>query len=112
MNTALDRLFVYGTLVDAGERRRLLGRAIDAAPARLDGYRRGQRRYYFVAARAGASVKGAILRGLSRRDFEILDEYEEVPGLYTRERVIVDDREGRALECWIYLPTGWERGIR
>jgi gamma-glutamylcyclotransferase (GGCT)/AIG2-like uncharacterized protein YtfP len=109
MNTALDRLFVYGTLVESSERRRLLGREIGAEPARLDGYVRGRRRHYFVAAQAGASVEGAILRGLSSGDFAILDEYEDLPRLYTRERVVVSDREGRALECWIYLPIGWER---
>jgi gamma-glutamylcyclotransferase (GGCT)/AIG2-like uncharacterized protein YtfP len=109
MSRGLDRLFAYGTLVDSTRRRRLLRREIETESARLHGYARGRRRYYFVAARAGATVKGAILHGLDSHDFAIMDEYEEVPRLYTRERVIVSDRDGKDVECWIYLPTGWER---
>jgi gamma-glutamylcyclotransferase (GGCT)/AIG2-like uncharacterized protein YtfP len=112
MRPSLDRLFVYGALVDSNRRHRLLGHEVEADPARLEGYARARRRYYFVAARAGAKVGGLILRGLSSRDFQILDEYEEVPSLYTRKRIVVSDRGGRAVECWIYLPTGWERGRR
>ena len=104
-----DRLFVYGTLVDAAERARLLGRPIDATPARLPGYARGQRRYYFVAKREGALTEGAILEGLNLSDFEILDKYEAVPELYTRERIEVTAADGSAIECWIYLPTSWAR---
>jgi gamma-glutamylcyclotransferase (GGCT)/AIG2-like uncharacterized protein YtfP len=109
MTPAADCLFVYGTLVDSNRRRRLLGREIEAEPAQLDGYARGRGRYYFVVARAGATVEGGILRGLSSRDFAIIDEYEEVPRLYTRQSIIVRDHDAREVECWIYLPTGWER---
>ncbi len=107
LNDDEDRLFVYGTLVDAAERARLLGRPIEATPARLPGYARGQKRYYFVAKREGALTEGAILEGLSGRDFEILDKYEAVPELYTRERIAVTAADGSAHECWIYLPTSW-----
>jgi gamma-glutamylcyclotransferase (GGCT)/AIG2-like uncharacterized protein YtfP len=102
-----DNLFVYGTLVDAAERAHLLGRPVQARPARLLGYARGQKRYYFVIPRKGAVTVGAILEDLSERDFEILDRYEAVPALYTRERIIVIAADGTETECWIYLPTGW-----
>jgi gamma-glutamylcyclotransferase (GGCT)/AIG2-like uncharacterized protein YtfP len=112
MNPGPDRLFVYGTLVDSSWRRRLLGREIEGEPARLDGYERRRGRYYFVAPRPGATVEGAILRRLNSRDFAIIDEYEDVPRLYTRERVIARYRDGGDVECWIYLPTGWECSSR
>jgi gamma-glutamylcyclotransferase (GGCT)/AIG2-like uncharacterized protein YtfP len=102
-------LFVYGSLMDPAERQRLLGRPIEAIPARLDGYVRGRRRYYFVAKQADTVTEGAILEGLSARDLAILDQYEEVPKLYTRERIEVVAADARKIECWIYLPTGWER---
>jgi gamma-glutamylcyclotransferase (GGCT)/AIG2-like uncharacterized protein YtfP len=102
-----DRLFVYGALLDAAERARLLGRPIDATPARLHGYARGQQRYYFVARAPDAVTDGAILEALSSRDFEILDRYEDVPTLYTRESIEVIAADGGAVMCWIYLPTGW-----
>jgi len=35
-------LFVYGSLMNPAERRRLLGRSVDAVPARLPGYARAE----------------------------------------------------------------------
>jgi gamma-glutamylcyclotransferase (GGCT)/AIG2-like uncharacterized protein YtfP len=100
-------LFVYGSLMNPGECLRLLGRAISASPARLSGYARGKKRYYFVAKQADAVTDGAILESLSARDLAILDHYEEVPTLYTRERIEVVAADGNKVECWIYLPTDW-----
>ena len=100
-------LFVYGSLIDPAERMRLLGRPIDALPARLPGYVRGRKRYYFVAKEPGAITYGAVLEGLTAPDFTILDAYEEVPMLYTRARVEVVAADARKIRCWIYLPTKW-----
>jgi gamma-glutamylcyclotransferase (GGCT)/AIG2-like uncharacterized protein YtfP len=101
------QLFVYGSLMNPANRLRILGHPIVASPARLSGYARGRKRYYFVAKQAGTVTDGAILEGLSARDLEILDEYEEVPTLYTRERIEALAADGRKVECWIYLPTSW-----
>jgi gamma-glutamylcyclotransferase (GGCT)/AIG2-like uncharacterized protein YtfP len=100
-------LFVYGALMNPAERLRLLGRPVNASPARLEGYARGRKRYYFVAEEAGAVTDGAILDGLTAHDLAILDEYEDVPTLYARERIEVLTADGRKIECWIYLPTSW-----
>jgi gamma-glutamylcyclotransferase (GGCT)/AIG2-like uncharacterized protein YtfP len=109
MNNDNELLFVYGTLMNPAERLRLLGRPIDASPAHLPGYTRGCKRYYFVAKLEDAVTDGAILEGLSARDFEILDGYEDVPTLYTRERIEVIAADARKIECWIYLPTVWAK---
>ena len=109
MNSDNQLLFVYGTLMNPAERLRLLGRPIDASPARLPGYTCGRKRYYYVAKREDAVTDGAILEGLGARDFEVLDAYEEVPTLYTRERIEVVAADARKIECWIYLPTEWAR---
>ncbi len=100
-------LFVYGSLTNPAERLRLLGRPINASPARLVGYARGRKRHYFVVKRADSVTDGAILEGLSAGDLAILDAYEEVPTLYTRERIGVRAADDSKIECWIYLPTGW-----
>jgi gamma-glutamylcyclotransferase (GGCT)/AIG2-like uncharacterized protein YtfP len=107
MNDDDQLLFVYGSLMNPAERVMLLGRPVDSSPARLPGYARGRKRYYFVARQADAVTDGAILEGLTQRDLAILDGYEEVPTLYTRERIEVIAADGRKIECWIYLPTGW-----
>jgi len=104
-----ELLFVYGSLMNPAERVRLLKRPIEASPARLPDYERGQKRYYFVAPRTDAITDGAILEGLGPRDFAILDAYEEVPRLYTRDRIEVLAADGRTITCWIYLPTEWAK---
>ena len=107
MNDDGEILFVYGALMNPAERMRLLGRPTDASPAHLSGYARGRKRYHFVAKQAGATTDGAILEDLTAHDLAILDEYEDVPTLYTRERIEVLTADGRKIECWIYLPTSW-----
>jgi gamma-glutamylcyclotransferase (GGCT)/AIG2-like uncharacterized protein YtfP len=102
-----EHIFVYGTLLEAAERRRLLGRPVGAHPARLRGFARGRTRHHFVVPRRGAEVAGAIVSGLSAHDLAILDEYEDVPHLYTRQRIEVIDASGNCVECWFYLPTAW-----
>ena len=104
-----DRLFVYGVLLDAKLRGHLLGRELRSEPALLSGYERGRKRYFFVAPHAGASVPGEILSELQPDDFALLDRYEAVPRLYTRERAQVQTATGERVNCWIYLPTGWEK---
>ncbi|HKN13362.1 MAG TPA: gamma-glutamylcyclotransferase family protein [Candidatus Binatus sp.] len=109
MDNDNQMLFVYGSLMNPAERLRLLGRPIDASPARLPNYARGKKRYYFVARQSDTVTHGAILEGLSARDLALLDKYEEVPALYTRERVEVLTADNRKIECWTYLPTDWAK---
>ncbi len=103
-------LFVYGALTDDAERRRLLGRSVESRPAWLPGYARGRSRHYFVLKNDGAETAGQILLGLTPHDLAILDDYEDVPRLYTRERVDVRDASNARVSCWIYLPTDWAKG--
>jgi gamma-glutamylcyclotransferase (GGCT)/AIG2-like uncharacterized protein YtfP len=105
--TRRHSLFVYGSLLDPDERERLVGRQIEAMPARLEGYERGRKRYFYVTKCEGAEVSGAILNGLSDDEIAIVDGYEVVPKLYTRERINVLEANGATVECWIYLPTSW-----
>jgi Gamma-glutamyl cyclotransferase, AIG2-like len=104
-----QRLFVYGSLLNSAKRVMLLGRPISAIPACLPNYARVQKRFYFVAKQVDAVTDGAILEGLTARDLTILDDYEEVPTLYTRERIEVLAADARKIECWIYLPTNWSK---
>jgi gamma-glutamylcyclotransferase (GGCT)/AIG2-like uncharacterized protein YtfP len=98
-------LFVYGSLLDAAHRSEIIGREVDTVPATIRGYERGRGRYFYLRKRRGSATAGLLLVGLTQADFAILDAYEEIPLLYTREQADVTDGDGAALRCWIYLPT-------
>ena len=93
--------------MNPAERLRVLGHPVNASPAHLPGYTRGRKRYYYVAKQADAVTDGAILDGLTADDLAVLDRYEEVPTLYTRERIEVVTADNHKIECWIYLPMSW-----
>jgi gamma-glutamylcyclotransferase (GGCT)/AIG2-like uncharacterized protein YtfP len=98
-------LFVYGSLVDAAVREAVVGRRVETAVAMIRDYERGRGRYYYLRKRSGIATPGLILLNLTPRDFAMLDGYEEVPTLYTREKTEVTDGSGEALRCWVYMPT-------
>jgi gamma-glutamylcyclotransferase (GGCT)/AIG2-like uncharacterized protein YtfP len=98
-------LFVYGSLLDAAHRAEIIGRRVETAPATVRDYERVRRRYYFIRKRPGGLTPGLLLLKLTRRDFDALDRYEEVPSLYTREKIEVASDDGANVRCWAYLPT-------
>ena len=107
MDSAQLPLFVCGSLLDPDHRAEIIGRPVKALSATLHGYDRVKRRYWFIRKTPGAATAGAILNGLDPADLATLDAHEEVPELYTRERVTVTIQGGAQCECWVYLPTGW-----
>ena len=102
---ARSSLFVYGSLLEASFRERLLGRPVRTLPARLPDHERRRGKYFYVVKRAGREVEGLLIFGLDRSDFETLDRYEEVPLRYTRERVEVIAGGGERLRAWLYVPA-------
>jgi gamma-glutamylcyclotransferase (GGCT)/AIG2-like uncharacterized protein YtfP len=104
MKQSDDLLFVYGTLLEEARRREILGHGVDVIEARLDGYERGHARYNYLVRAEGAQTSGLIMLALTEEDLRRLDEYEELPTLYTREQVEVVTSDGM-LRCWVYLPT-------
>ena len=105
--SASSSLFVYGSLVDAAHRREIIGREVETIPATIEGYERGRKRHFYLRKCQGSRVQGLLLNGLGAADFEILDKYEEIPVLYTRELAEVVDQHGVHVQCWVYLPTEW-----
>ena len=98
-------LFVYGSLVNPARRQEIIGRRIDTISATLPDYELGRARYFYIRKHPGISTTGLLLLNLTRRDFQALDRYEEIPRLYTREKVEVFDQSGNPVRCWVYLPT-------
>ncbi len=98
-------LFVYGSLLDPIRRHEIIGHPVQTTPATIEDYELGRGRDFFLRRWPGTRTTGLLLLNLSADDFKRLDRYEELPRLYTRERVIVSDRQGNKLRCWTYLPT-------
>jgi Gamma-glutamyl cyclotransferase, AIG2-like len=98
-------LFVYGSLLDPVRREEIIGRRIDTMPATLHDYELGRARYFYVRKSLGISTAGFLLLNLTPRDFQTLDLYEEIPRLYTREKVEAFDQSCNPVRCWVYLPT-------
>lgn len=98
-------LFVYGSLIDQKRRDAIIGRPVANSPATLPDYEPGRARYFFIRPQPGGATSGLILLKLTASDFEVLDRYEEVPRLYTREKISVDVPDGQQLRCWVYIPT-------
>jgi gamma-glutamylcyclotransferase (GGCT)/AIG2-like uncharacterized protein YtfP len=98
-------LFVYGSLLNPARREQIIGRRTDIIPAALHDYELGRARYFYIRKQPGISTTGFILLNLTPQDFQVLDCYEEVPRLYTREKVDVFDKSGNRVRCWVYLPT-------
>ena len=99
-------LFVYGNLLEASLRDRLLGHPVRTLPARLPDYERRRGRYYYVVKQAGRETAGLVLLGLDAADFKVLDRYEEVPRLYTRKRAeVIGGGPRQPMRCWLYVPT-------
>ncbi len=98
-------LFVYGSLVDPVCREEVICRPVGSRPATIRDYELGRARYFHIRRRLGASTPGLLLLNLTPHEFHALDRYEEIPRLYIREKVEVQDLSGNALQCWVYLPT-------
>jgi gamma-glutamylcyclotransferase (GGCT)/AIG2-like uncharacterized protein YtfP len=98
-------LFVYGSLVDEKQREEIIGRRVANWPATLPDYERARARYFYIRARPGSSTPGLILLKLTARDIAALDRYEEVPELYTREKIWVELADGQRIRCWVYMPV-------
>jgi gamma-glutamylcyclotransferase (GGCT)/AIG2-like uncharacterized protein YtfP len=98
-------LFVYGSLMDPDRRQEIIGRRVDTVPATIHDYELGRARDFFIRERPGRSTEGLLLLNLTPEDFRLLDIYEEVPRLYTREKVEVFDERGDQISCWVYLPS-------
>jgi gamma-glutamylcyclotransferase (GGCT)/AIG2-like uncharacterized protein YtfP len=98
-------LFVYGSLLKPPRREQLIGHQIEVISATLHDHELGRARYFYIRRQPGSTTAGLLLLNLTALDFEILDRYEEIPRLYTREKIEVRDQSGNTVRCWVYLPT-------
>ncbi|HKV53569.1 MAG TPA: gamma-glutamylcyclotransferase family protein [Candidatus Binataceae bacterium] len=98
-------LFVYGSLIDPARRVQVIGHEVPTMAATLHDYERGRLRYFFIRRRPGIDTPGLLLLNLKPEDFVALDRYEELPRLYSREKIEVLGDDGNPIRCWAYIPT-------
>ncbi|SNY89422.1 Gamma-glutamyl cyclotransferase, AIG2-like [Nocardia amikacinitolerans] len=80
VSTTEHALFVYGTLQFPEVLHQLIGRCPDLSPAELTGWRAAAlpgRLYPGLVADARATVRGALLSGLSAGEWAVLDAFED-----------------------------------
>ena len=103
--------FAYGSNMNREQMRKRCG---DGAEFLKRAYLEGYKFVYdgYSSRRGGAVAtivkeKGSVVWGaLYRVDencLKKLDEYEGVPNVYWRERVVVRDDEGKEYEAWVYI---------
>ena len=82
--------FVWGKLMDPHFIKKLLGRPLPFCPAEIEGYARIPSGDFFaLRKRKGATTQGVVLLGLSEKDVMGLNEYEQVPHVMERRRLMV-----------------------
>jgi gamma-glutamylcyclotransferase (GGCT)/AIG2-like uncharacterized protein YtfP len=102
------RLFVYGTLTDPAQVRRITGRDLPRRPAILDDFVRREPpgAYPWVEPEAGARVAGWLLDDLDAEALAALDAYEDEGRLYHRRPVVVTAGGDRvACETYVGVPA-------
>ena len=100
-------LFVYGTLMDEGRARAIVGRPLPRRPAELPGYERiaPDGGYPYVVPHEGGAVSGILLDEIDDAALARLDAYEDEGGLYIR-REAVALVDGRRVTCQVYVGNG------
>jgi gamma-glutamylcyclotransferase (GGCT)/AIG2-like uncharacterized protein YtfP len=98
-------LFVYGSLRDAAHRAEIIGRPVAAIAAVIHDFERGRAGHFYLRRCPGVITDGELLLGLTAEEFAILDRYEDLPRLYTRDKIEVRVTDGSRVRCWVYLPT-------
>jgi gamma-glutamylcyclotransferase (GGCT)/AIG2-like uncharacterized protein YtfP len=102
--------FFYGTLMDAGVRRAVLGGKAPkrVEPATLLGWRRFTAKgatFPIVMADGRGRVRGLLAYGISEAAQALLDAYEGPDG-YRAERWIVEREDGARVKAMVYVPDG------
>jgi hypothetical protein len=83
-------VFVWGKLMSPHFIRKLLGRPLPFCPAEIRGYARVPSGDFFaLKKRKGATVQGVVLLGLTEKDTEGLNRFEQIPHVMERRRTMV-----------------------
>lgn len=102
----IDKLFVYGTLRSAYNRKLVAGQDFETETAVLYNYRRIHPRngYPFAVHWRGSKIEGQILYGITPTVLQKIDEYEDEGTLYRRKVVRVQlGNSNRFAKAYVYV---------
>lgn len=100
----MEKIFVYGTLLDPVIQLQLFGRKISPmARASLKGWKKkADKDYPYLVADESASTHGSIIE-LSTKELAIADQWEEVPREYKRIKLSVTMHPEAEVMAWVYV---------
>ena len=103
-DAAIDKLFVYGTLMDAHNRQLVTGQRLTAETAVLYDYRRISPKggYPFALPWRGSKIEGQVVHGITPAAWKKIDDYEDEGTLYLRKIVSVQIG-GQFVEAYVYI---------
>jgi len=82
--------FVWGKLISPHFIKKLLGHSLPYCPAEIQGYVRVPSGDFFaLKKKRGGTVQGVVLLGLSDDDVAGLNEFEQIPHVMVRRRIMV-----------------------
>lgn len=97
--------FGYGRFAEGDDLPiRVLGRRLEGAPARLEGYRIEQARgYSYLTEDEGQTVDGVLYTGMRPSDYWMLDEYQGLQQDFYRRRAVQVEAGSRRLDAFAYV---------
>lgn len=99
----LHKVFVYGTLLKRQTQQELFGQNLPVFSKAVlkDWVLIKGKDYPYIMPSDGKSVKGSVLQ-LTQEQLQKADEWEEVPGIYQREKLTVRTTDGSFFNVWAF----------
>ncbi len=100
----MEKVFVYGTLLEPAIQLQLFGRIISPlSTAVLKGWtKRTDKEYPYLIPEVNALTQGCIIE-ISAAELTIADQWEEVPREYLRIKLPVTLPTGNEINVWVYV---------
>jgi gamma-glutamylcyclotransferase (GGCT)/AIG2-like uncharacterized protein YtfP len=99
----MNKLFIYGTLIDPEIQKSILGRIINGIPNILEGYEKSEieiegEKYPLTVQNKNEIVEGLVI-DINDDELKKIDEYEGVE--YKRIEIVLQS----GISAWVYLKT-------
>ncbi|ACV24797.1 gamma-glutamylcyclotransferase family protein [Methanocaldococcus fervens] len=99
-------VFAYGELMKKERLLELINRIPNMIKGRVYNYEKFFDKtigYYGAKKKEGSYIDGIILLGITDKELEVFDEYEDLDVYYIREKTIAVGENGKEYNVYIYL---------